>query len=398
MEYQKELEFLLDVFHKSHVNVFIAKTKEDSTIQKNQKDFFDSQEFFEKALKEIQPDRLYKFTNEFNLSYRFLLLPNQETPTALFIGPFISEKISAERILEIEENYQIPPQRHQFFKEYYTSLPILNESSHLLIMLYSFCEIIWKNPSFTTEEFSESPSVSQTPLAKSMINVDDEALIDRATLERRYAFENELIRAVALGKPHYDNLFNSTFSHEFFEKRSINPLQNAKNYSIIMNTLLRKGAEQGGVHPIYINQISSEFALKIENLSSSSRAMELMNEMFRSYCRLVKKHNVKKYPLVVQKAILQIDEDLSAPLSSKLLAEEQGVSLGYLSSVFKKETGKTVSEFICNRRMEYAEYLLNTTNLQIQTIALHCGIMDVQYFSKQFKKYKGKTPSQFRRK
>ena len=231
-----------------------------------------------------------------------------------------------------------------------------------------------------------------------MINVDDEALIDRATLERRYAFENELIRAVALGKPHYDNLFNSTFSHEFFEKRSINPLQNAKNYSIIMNTLLRKGAEQGGVHPIYINQISSEFALKIENLSSSSRAMELMNEMFRSYCRLVKKHNVKKYQLVVQKAILQIDEDLSAPLSSKLLAEEQGVSLGYLSSVFKKETGKTVSEFICNRRMEYAEYLLNTTNLQIQTIALHCGIMDVQYFSKQFKKYKGKTPSQFRRK
>ena len=397
MEYQKELNFLREVFKKSYVNTYVIE-ENDKKSNKKQEDIFDSQTFFQSVIGDIQPNRLYKFTNQFKLSYRFLLLPSTQKKTALCIGPFLNEQVSVQYILEMGENYQIPPQRHHYVKEFYSSLPILGENSHLLIMLYSFCEIIWKTPSFTTEDYNGENAISFTPLVKSMVNVDEDLVIDKTALERRYAFENELIRTVALGKPLYETLPSSLSSNEFFENRSNNPIQNAKNYTIILNTLLRKGAEQGGVHPVYINQMSSEFALKIENLSSSSGAIKLMNEMFIAYCRLVRKHNLKKYPLVVQKTILKIDEDLSAPLSSKYLAEEQGVSLGYLSSVFKKETGKTISEFVCIRRMEYAEHLLNTTNLQVQTIALHCGIMDVQYFSKQFKKYKGKTPSQFRKK
>ena len=397
MEYQKELNFLREVFKKSYVNTYVIE-ENDKKINKKQEDIFDSQTFFQSVIGDIQPNRLYKFTNQFKLSYRFLLLPSTQKKTALCIGPFLNEQVSVQYILEMGENYQIPPQRHHYVKEFYSSLPILGENSHLLIMLYSFCEIIWKTPSFATEDYNGENAISFTPLVKSMVNVDEDLVIDKTALERRYAFENELIRTVALGKPLYETLPSSLSSNEFFENRSNNPIQNAKNYTIILNTLLRKGAEQGGVHPVYINQMSSEFALKIENLSSSSGAIKLMNEMFIAYCRLVRKHNLKKYPLVVQKTILKIDEDLSAPLSSKYLAEEQGVSLGYLSSVFKKETGKTISEFVCIRRMEYAEHLLKTTNLQVQTIALHCGIMDVQYFSKQFKKYKGKTPSQFRKK
>ena len=192
--------------------------------------------------------------------------------------------------------------------------------------------------------------------------------------------------------------FNSAVFSEVLENRSANPLQNAKNYSIIMNTLLRKGAEQGGVHPVYINQISSDFAYKIENLSSSSSVNSLMGEMMQSYCRLVRKHNTKNYPLIVQKTILTIDADISNNLSTKQLSNIHGVSLGYLSAVFKKATGQTVTEYIFNRRMEYAEYLLTTSKLQIQTIATLCGIIDTQYFSKLFKKHKGTSPLQFRNK
>ena len=98
----------------------------------------------------------------------------------------------------------------------------------------------------------------------------------------------------------------------------------------------------------------------------------------------------------VQKTILLIDSDLSANLSPSILAEHQRVSLGYLSTLFKKETGKTITEYIREKRLQHAVHLLSTTNLQIQTIALHCGIMDVQYFSKIFKKQLGKTPKEYR--
>ena len=62
----------------------------------------------------------------------------------------------------------------------------------------------------------------------------------------------------------------------------------------------------------------------------------------------------------------------------------------------KKETGKTLSEYIRSKRIEFASQLLLDTNLQVQTIAFHCGIMDVQYFSKIFKKETGLTPSEYR--
>jgi YesN/AraC family two-component response regulator len=96
------------------------------------------------------------------------------------------------------------------------------------------------------------------------------------------------------------------------------------------------------------------------------------------------------------KRVLLIDADLSAELSLSKLAEEQKISAGYLATLFKKETGLTVSEAIRKKRIALALHLLHTTNLQIQTIAMHCGIMDVQYFSKTFKKQVGKTPKEYR--
>ena len=164
-----------------------------------------------------------------------------------------------------------------------------------------------------------------------------------------------------------------------------------------MNTLLRKAAESGGVHPMYIDKASSEFALKIERLPDMSAVSDLMREMFASYCRLVRKHSMKDLSPIVQKAVLIIDADLSANLSLATLAEHLEVSSGYLCAIFKKETGKTVSEYIREKRIKYAVHLLSTTKLQVQTIALHCGIVDIQYFSKIFKKQVGMTPNEYRR-
>ena len=205
-----------------------------------------------------------------------------------------------------------------------------------------------------------------------------------------------MMHAVELGQLHKESLLSGVFSGELFEKRLPDALRNVKNYCVIMNTLLRKAAERGGVHPIYIDRVSSEYASKIEGMPATSECPALMMEMYRSYCRLVRKHSLKKYSPVVQKTILFIDSNLAAELSPAHLAHLQGISAGYLSTVFKKETGKTLSEYLREKRMKHAANLLRTTDLQIQTVALHCGIMDVQYFSKIFKRQMGKTPKEYR--
>jgi YesN/AraC family two-component response regulator len=171
-----------------------------------------------------------------------------------------------------------------------------------------------------------------------------------------------------------------------------------KNYCVITNTLLRKAAQKGGVHPIYINETSSAFAHKIEKMLCADECRGIICDMFRAYCRLVRKHSMQGFSLAVQKAVIVIDSDISANLSLSTLSEMQGISPGYLSAIFKRDTGKTVSEYIRERRMNHAMHLLATTQLQIQTVALYCGIMDLQYFSKIFKKYTGMTPKDYREK
>ena len=277
------------------------------------------------------------------------------------------------------------------------SIPVISEDSPLLLMLSGFCERIWKNPAFAVVDIGSEDTVRDAPLSKSMSDIESsDNFVNMRTMEHRYSFENEMIRAVELGMTQVDFPFNRVSSGEFFEKRTPDLLRNAKNYGIIMNTLLRKAAERGGVHPIYIDKLSSDFALRLEGCAAVAETSALMTEMFRSYCRLVRKHRLSGYSPTVQKIILSIDADLSENLSSGTLAKKHGISLGYLSSVFKKETEKTVSEYIRERRMEYARHLLENTNLQVQTVAFKSGVVDVQYFSKLFKRHFGKTPSEYR--
>jgi len=214
-------------------------------------------------------------------------------------------------------------------------------------------------------------------------------------IERAYQAENQFLEAVAQGRIHRAGMMLSNFSRDALEKRTA-PLRNIKNYSIILNTLMRKAVETGGVHPVHIDRLSSEFALSIENTSSPEEFMELWQEMARKYCLLVRSHNSTNYSQLVQHIIARVDFDLSADLSLKSHAEALNVNASYLSSLFKKETGSTLTDYVNRKRVEHAIYLLSTTDLPISVIGQRCGIQDDNYFTKIFRKYTTMSPRQYR--
>ena len=180
------------------------------------------------------------------------------------------------------------------------------------------------------------------------------------------------------------------------EQRLADPVRNAKNYAIILNTLLRKATEEGGVRPIHIDKISSTFAKKIELQPSEKGISQLFKEMARKYALTVKNHPLKGYSKMVRRVMIQVDTDLASDLSLSSQAILLNVTPNYLSTVFKKETGHTLTEYVTGKRIEHAVFLLNSTNMQIQTIAQYCGIPDICYFTKTFKKYIGKSPTEYR--
>ena len=402
MPYKKELELLRDTFQKSHVSLSCLEGAqfyalcEVNPLQSNEQGEADAsaRKLF---LQSLVPHTMYKQTDAYRRAWVYFLLPKREEQNVLLMGPYLAAPISDEALLEMSEENGFSPQMQRMLREYYASLPVLRDTNLLFVMLETFCERIWSRPSFAVVDVNREHRVPVSLLSESpRTDSFDEHLANMKVLEKRYEFENEMIRAVTLGQIHKEKQFLPGFEAMQLEMRSASPLRSAKNYSIIMNTLLRKAAENGGVHPVYLDRISSDFARKIEEISVLSAFPQLMNEMFRSYCRLVRKHSTRRYSPAVQKTILLIDSDLSAPLTLSTLAAAQELSEGYLAKIFKKETEKTVSEYVREKRMKHAAHLLTTTRLQIQTIALHCGIMDVHYFSKQFKKHTGKTPKEYR--
>ena len=402
MSYGQELQLMHDIFQKSNVNlarlseVDFYALREVNPLQSSKNDTLDAsvQKLF---LQSLAPYTMYKQTDAYRRAWVYLLLSEAEVREVLLVGPYLSSPITEEELLEMCEENGLSPQMQRTVREYYSSLSVLRDTNLLFVMLETFCERIWHRPSFAVVDVNHEHRVPVSLLsAAPQTDSFDDHLANMKVLEKRYEFENEMIRAVTLGQIHKEKQFLPGFEAMQLEMRSASPLRSFKNYSIIMNTLLRKAAEGGGVHPVYLDRISSDFARKIEEISVLSAFPTLMNEMFRSYCRLVRKHSIRKYSPAVQKAILLIDSDLSAPLTLSTLAAAQGLSEGYLATVFKKETEKTVSVYVREKRMKHAAHLLTTTRLQIQTIALHCGIMDVQYFSKLFKKHTGKTPKEYR--
>ena len=402
MLYEQELQLLRDTFQKSHVSLScLSKAdfyalQEVSPLQSGVGIAADSsvRKLFVQSL---TPHTMYKQTDVYRRAWIYLLLPAKEEQEVLLVGPYLSSPLFEEELLEMSEESGLSPQMQRTVREYYASLPVLRDTNLLFVMLETFCERVWHRPSFAVVDVNREHHIPASLLnVAPRVDSFDDHLANMKVLEKRYEFENEMIRAVTLGQIHKEKQFLSGFAAMPLELRRSSPLRSAKNYSIIMNTLLRKAAENGGVHPVYLDRISSDFAHKIEDTSVLSAFPTLMNEMFRSYCRLVRKHSLRSYSPAVQKAILLIDSDLSAPLTLSTLAAAQGLSEGYLATVFKRETGKTVSEYVREKRMKHAAHLLTTTRLQIQTVALHCGIMDVQYFSKLFKKYIGKTPKEYR--
>ena len=403
MNYENELNFLCDILEKCHIHTAILSPNDNigksiNSPLSNIIGYFSKSDISVKnVIPNVESKTKYILSNELKLKYICLRLPILSEKNILFIGPYLSAPVFQKDILEIGEKAKVSPNDENVLKEFYGALPIIPENDRILSVIDAFCEKIWNTHSFAIVEINNNHSLPVLPTDSYLRGESTEEIFASIEMmEMRYNFENELIRAVSLGQQHKESLLSSAFNDQMFEKRVQDPVRNAKNYCIIMNTLLRKAAEQGGVHPIHIDTLSSKFAAEIEQISNTKKVSELMKDMFSSYCRLVYKHSTKCFSPIVKKTILVIDSDLSAELSLNTLAKKQGVSGGYLATVFKKETGKTVSEYIRDKRIEHAKYLLNTTHLQIQTIALHCGIMDVQYFSKIFKKQLGKTPKEYR--
>lgn len=403
MFYEAELRFLRNTFAKSRIQTSIVdpatplNERQDLMLYAFLMHYPSAASPIGKILPSASNNCIYRIIDPFGCRYLYLHLPELPSDAILLIGPYLPQAPTRQQMLETAEHLGIPPSQQKHLAEQYSSVPVLAENSHLFLLVNTFADHLWGANNYTVEDINQDSLPVLPPLQNIGATADNaDPLWKMKNMELRYSYENELMNAVSRGQTHKADILLNSFSTFSFEQRLSDPIRNAKNYCIVMNTILRKAAEQGGVHPVYLDSTSSAYAAKIEQISSTDAIPGLMSEMFRSYCRLVRNHSMKHYSPPVQKVITYIDSDLTANLSLHTLAGMLNTSDSYLSTLFKRETGKTLTEFINERRVKHAMHLLKSTRLQVQTVAQHCGIVDVQYFSKVFKRIAGMTPKEYR--
>lgn len=341
---------------------------------------------------------IFKILDQFMCHYIYFRLPGAVPPTALFIGPYLTIDPSRGMILEQAERLGLPLNTIDLQADYYASLPVFNDPSIIMALISAFGETLWGDPGrFDIVDVNYESSAVPLPTASDDLIEQTSILRQMKQMEERYAYENELMEIVARGLTNRAEVMMSSVSSLNYQQRLADPLRNMKNYCIICNTLLRKAAERGGVHPLHLDRISSQYARSIENSPTLEDCSGLIVEMIRTYCRLVRTHSHRHYSAIVQKCLTYIEANLSGDLSLATLAGLLQVSPSYLSALFHRETGRTLADHIADVRMKAALQLLRTTQLQVQSIAQLTGFSDPNYFGKRFRQFYGVTPLQYRR-
>lgn len=343
---------------------------------------------------ELKENTLYHIKDIFHCSYSILRIP--DSSTLMFCGPVLFEDMRPSRLNDIAAKIQLPQELYSVLQSYYLRLPSFSSPAFYYSIFLTLGNQLFGENQYETicqnlndiDEWYESYSHHYRNTGDSLMNIE--------MIEMRYAFEAQLLDAVFNGNETKAMALVSKLSSVSMPCRLSDELRDCKDYAITVNTLLRKKAEEAGVHPIHIDLCSNQHVQLIEQITSRNQCNTIFARIVLNYCRLIRKHTLKDYSLLTQKLITYINSDLTADLSLKAMSEWLNVNASYLSTLFKKEVGIPLTDYVNRQRIDQAKKLLIVTELPTKTIAQQCGIPDIYYFSRLFKKRTGVTPKLYR--
>lgn len=223
----------------------------------------------------------------------------------------------------------------------------------------------------------------------------DEVHLDN--IEERYRMENRFLAAIQNGdaKEALD-AYDMFISMGSLQRRIPSMVRNRQNYLIILNTLSRKAAEKAGVHPLYIDSCSTRFSLEISNANTVGHLVNISRWIIEAYSELVRNKAMSGCSRSVREIVVYTDFHYSENLNLSFFSNRFNVSKTHLSSLFHREMGMTITDYVRKVRIEAACQMLLSTSSGLAEIASLCGYEGPNYFIRQFRAEKGMTPRQYR--
>lgn len=180
---------------------------------------------------------------------------------------------------------------------------------------------------------------------------------------------------------------------------SDDPLRNLKYHFVVTVALMTRFCVEGGLEMETAYTLSDLYILKADKCASGDELRGLHREAvidFTNQMKRFSKGTVYSKPIIT--AMDYVYDNLHSKISEEDIAESCGLSKSYLSRLFHKEVGVTLSAYIAVKRVETAQNMLKYSDYSPLDIGNYLAFNSSSHFISTFKKYTGMTPGEFRKK
>lgn len=175
-------------------------------------------------------------------------------------------------------------------------------------------------------------------------------------------------------------------------------LRSVKNLAIAVLTLASRSAIEGGLMPEIAYSMSDAYSQRFEELNSAAEVEALLRNAEYQYASLVKEIKDKKHTNpIITGCKDYVNKHLSQKITLSQLAQMLNVNASYLSDLFSRQEGITLSEYILREKVEASKRQLIFTDESYGTIAYNYAFSSQSHYGKTFKKFTGLTPKEYRK-
>ncbi|UXR78586.1 AraC family transcriptional regulator [Staphylococcus sp. IVB6227] len=343
-------------------------------------------------LASMDSQHIYHYTNQFDVN--FLMFKFRKVEQVIILGPFLQRRPNEQQCQEMLQNVQIKLSRLNTLKQYLLKVPVCSYNQALkmtrLAMRYLKNKYHYDEVLTVDFNFHELPET----------HAENKAQYDYtlAQIQQRYDLENRMLIAIENGMVEEALQLNTQIVASVSGLQRVrDELLNQKYKSYLMNSLSRKAIERANVNLLTVDHISQRFATLIDEANTLEELEQIDKDLIYEYAVTAMKVKSLNYSSAISKTIQYIEMHIDQPILLEQLAENVSLAPAYLSRLFNKEVGQSISKYILILRLETACNLLKTTSMHIDEIAQYVGFNQQSYFTKCFRFHYGQTPSQYRK-
>ncbi|WP_142341804.1 AraC family transcriptional regulator [Bacillus toyonensis] len=310
----------------------------------------------------------------------------------VIIGPVTDVSFSKN---ETDSSFHFMP-NYKKTRDYYFSLS-LKDQYFFVNMAILFHNILYKKISnvSTFANKSDSFHVSHSSILNEDVYI---SMQNNESICHNLYLEQQLLGAIENGDKETVLKYYYVFQQEILSSlASFHQLRRHKNICISSITLATRYAIKGGLPSGIAYKIYDLHIQRTENLKDKESVWHLLKNVFCTFADRVKAQKTQQHSQTIAICKNYIFKNIYNPISVKQLATFSNVNSDYLSILFKKEVGISLSEYIQRERIEEAKKLLTFTTYSLSDICASLNFTDQSYFTKIFKKFTNETPGKYRK-